>query len=76
MSKALRLTGGKEVYETAYLIEKIDKYFDSLNVSSYTSGKRHRKPFQQPYRSSNDFRLSVSIRPLIFIYYLFVHLFM
>lgn len=61
VSKALKLTGGKEAYETAYFIEKIDKFFDSLNVSSYTAGKLHRKPFQQPYRSGDDFRLSVSI---------------
>ena len=35
----MKLTGGKEAYETAYFIEKIDKFFDSLNVSSYTAGK-------------------------------------
>lgn len=57
VSKALKLTGGKGTYETAYFIEKIDKVFDSLNVSSYTAAKLHRKPFQQPYRSGNDFRL-------------------
>ena len=63
----MKLTGGKEAYETAYFIEKIDKFFDSLNVSSYTAGKRHRKSFQQPYRSGNDFRLSVSDK-LVHIY--------
>ena len=39
VSKAMKLTGGKEAYETAYFIEKIDKFFNSLNVSSYTAGK-------------------------------------
>ena len=53
--------GGKEAYETAYFIEKIDNFFNSLNVSSYTGGKLHRKPFQQPYQSGDDFRLYVSV---------------
>ena len=61
VSKALKLTGGKEAYETAYFIEKIDNFFDSLNVSSYTAGKLLRKPFQQPYQNGDHFRLSVSV---------------
>jgi len=60
VSKALKLTGGRDAFETAYFVEKMDRFFDCLNVSSYFAGKRHRKPFQQPYQSSNDFRLSVS----------------
>ena len=32
---------------------------DCLNVSSLSKGKLKRKPFLQPYRSSNDFRLKV-----------------
>ena len=61
VAKAIRLIGGKAAFETAYFLEKMDKFFDCLNVSLYTAGKRHRKPFQQPYRSSEDFRLLVSI---------------
>ena len=61
VAKAIRLTGGKAAFETAYFFEKMDQFFDCLNVSSYTAGKRHRKPFQQPYRSFEDFRLLVSI---------------
>ena len=57
MSKALRLLGGPDAEETANFI---DKFFDSFNVSNYTEANRHRKPFQQPYRSSDDFRLDVS----------------
>lgn len=49
VSKALKLTGGRNAFETAYFVEKMDKFFDCLNVSSYFAGKRHRKPFQQPY---------------------------
>lgn len=33
VSQALFLTGGKEAFETAYFIGKIDKLFDCLNVS-------------------------------------------
>ena len=66
------MTGGKGTYETAYFIEKIDKVFDSLNVSSYTAAKLHRKPFQQPYRSGNDFRLFVSENYSMYLVYMFV----
>ena len=34
-----------------------DKFFDCLNVNSFTKGKHSRKPFQNPYRSAKDFRL-------------------
>ena len=62
VSHALYLTGGSKAFETAYTIEKIDKFFDGLNVS-YNQGKLKRKPFQQLYRSPNDFRLQVSTAP-------------
>ena len=56
MSKALYFYGeSEEAFETAYFIEKIDKFFDVLNVSSFSQGKLKRKVFQQPYRSPNDF---------------------
>ena len=59
VSKALQLTGGAEVEETAKFAGMFDKFFDALNVSNYTEGVRHRKPFQLPYRSASDFRLKV-----------------
>ena len=63
VSKALRLTGGEargeEAAETELFIEMVDKMFDCFNVSSLSKGKLKRKPFVQPYRSSNDFRLKV-----------------
>ena len=58
--KALVLTGGKEAEGTAEFILMFDRFFDCLNVSSYTTGKRKRKAFQDPYRSPTDFRLEVS----------------
>lgn len=59
MSKALYFYGeSEEAFETAYFIQKFDKFFDLLNVSSFSQGKLKRKVFQQPYRSPNDFRLT------------------
>ena len=58
VSKAIQLNGG-DGFETSYFIAKFDKFFDCFNVSSYSAGKRSRKPFLQPYRGPNDFRLTV-----------------
>ena len=55
------LTGGGKAFETAYFIAKMDKFFDCFNVSSFTAGRKKRKPFVQPYHSANDFRLTVSL---------------
>ena len=60
VSKALTLVGGTKTQETAKFTAHIDKFFDALNVTNFTNGKYNRKPFQEPYRSSNDFRLKVS----------------
>lgn len=59
MSKALYFSGDEDSFETAYFIDKIDKFFDTLNVSSFTEGKHKRKPFCEPFRSPNDFRMKV-----------------
>ena len=48
-------------FETAYFIDKIDKFFDTLNVSSFNKGKHKRKLFCEPFRSPNDFRMKVTI---------------
>ena len=55
----IKLTKPKEAMETAWFIEKMDKFFDCFNVSSFVAGKKNRKPFQQPYRGADDFRLTV-----------------
>lgn len=66
VSEALKFTFGNESRETALFVEKMDKFFDSFNVSSFSQGKKARKPFQQPYRKPKsedreDFRLKVYI---------------
>ena len=60
MSKALSLVGGESAKETAKFVAIMDKFFDTLNVTNFTNGKRKRKPFQDPYRSASDFRLTVN----------------
>ena len=60
VAKAICLTGGDEAKETAKFIEMVDKLFDCMNVSSLSRGKLQRKPFVQPYRNANDFRIAVS----------------
>ena len=60
VSTALMLTGGDEASETALFVSQMDKFFDCLNVNSYTRGKNARKPFMDPYRSKDDFRLKVN----------------
>ena len=61
VGKALQLMGGPEVQETARFILMFDKFFDALNVGDFKSSKYHRKPFQAPYVSNDDFRLDVSV---------------
>ena len=55
---------GDEARETSLFVDKMDKFFDTFNVSSFNQGKKARKPFQQPYRKPKsedheDFRLKV-----------------
>lgn len=62
VSKALLLTGGSEAFETSLFVGKVDKFFDALNVTSYTKGFKARKKFQNPYVSKDDSRLEVGPR--------------
>ena len=59
VGNALTIVVGKEAETTVDFILRMDKFFDCLNVGSYTDGKLTRNPFKQPYRSPNDFRLQV-----------------
>ena len=59
MSKALVLVVGPEAQATAEFVQMFDKFFDILNVSNFTNGTYHRKPFKHPYRSGDDVRLTV-----------------
>ncbi|XP_064406741.1 uncharacterized protein LOC135351613 [Halichondria panicea] len=57
VAKALQLTQGDEVAETITFVDKFNKLFNTLNVSSISAGKLKRNPFKDPYRSASDFRL-------------------
>ena len=65
VANALERTGGDEVSETVRFIRMMDKFFDCLNVTNFSSGTRKKKPFQEPYRrrkegdGTDDFRLKV-----------------
>ena len=39
VSKALSLVGGESAKETAKFVAMMDKFFDTLNVTNFTSGK-------------------------------------
>lgn len=45
VANALRLTGGAEACETCDFVEKMDKFFDCFNVSSYTASRKAKKEF-------------------------------
>lgn len=65
MANALSLVGGAEAEATAKFVRIVDRFFDCLNVATYTDGKLQRNPFKQPYRSPNDFRLKASTQPCV-----------
>ena len=69
VGKALEMVGWPEASGTVKFVLMFDKFFHSLNVGDFHSSQYHRKPFQAPYYSSNDFRLTVSA----FLNYKHVH---
>ena len=56
---AMYFTNDPEMVETRRFVCMFDRFFDCMNVSNFVNGKHKRKVFQQPYRSSGDFRLKV-----------------
>ena len=65
------MTGGSDVVETVKFVDIMDNFFDCMNVMSFEAGKKQRKPFQQPYRSSSDFCLKVlQVIILIYVHYM------
>lgn len=60
VAKGLKFTFKEDAREAAVFVEKIDKFFDSLNVTNYTKCITTLKPFKMPYRSGDDFRMKVS----------------
>ena len=48
---------GDKAMQIACFAEMFDRFFDCLNSSSLSAGKRSRNPFRSPYRSGNDWKL-------------------
>ena len=61
MAKGLALFVGAKATQTAHFVDMFNKFFDTMNGSSLSAGKRSRNPFRSPYRSENDWKLKVCI---------------
>lgn len=66
MASAFEFYGSSETTETQIFVETFDKFFDCLNVRNLDEHRKRRKPNLEPYRSSDDKRLSVS--PIVHIH--------
>ena len=69
VANALKHVGGEEVAETVQFIKMIDKFFDTLNVTNFSSGKLKRKPFKDPYKPSTDGKQDFCLK----VYYLYIY---
>lgn len=52
--------GDPATFETERFVRMFDKFFDCLNVRSFTECTEKRKPDVRPYRSKDDPRFDVS----------------
>ena len=59
VADALAYFGDPKTEETERFIRYFDKFFDCLNVRSFSEWKTRRKPDRKPYTSPNDPRLEV-----------------
>ena len=64
----MKLAVGDDVSETLKFTAMFDRFFDCLNVNSFTRGKHKRKVFQDPYRSADDFSTQ-EIKVLLLFFY-------
>ncbi len=61
-SGVLKLPSQRTLRDYTHYIQDaymMDKFFDSVNITSFSAGKRQGKPFQDQHRSASDFRLKV-----------------
>jgi hypothetical protein len=59
VANGLRVHFGDKAKETIHFIQQFDNFFDIMNISNYTTHYTTRKPFKEPFRSSDDARLKV-----------------
>ena len=75
VSDALFLFGGPEAEETAIFVKMFDEWFDAVNVCNFSDGQYQRKPFKNPYRSGEDFRLKVYLTFIFNMYYAYLYIY-
>ena len=56
VAKALISTGGDEAEGTALFVSMFDKFFDCLNVNSFTAGKKKAKTISRPVQVGRQFQ--------------------
>lgn len=59
VAHAMELMGDPEMTETVKFVRMFNRFFDCLNVTSVSEGRRQRKPDLNPYRTPDDKRLTV-----------------
>lgn len=52
--------GDRDMEETIRFVRYFDRFFDCLNVSNMTEGRKSRKKDLYPYRTADDDRFDVS----------------
>ena len=57
---AMEVLGDESMSETIRFVRNFDRWFDCLNVSSLSEGKRSLKKDLYPYRTPADTRFDVS----------------
>ena len=65
---ALRKGSTEDTVETIRFVEMMDRFFDCLNVNNFSTSKEKIKPFQSPYTSAKDFRLTVCNTAFVYIF--------
>ena len=59
VAEALSFDGNYNIHETERFVRHFDRFFDCMNVRSFTEAIYKRKPDLRPYRTPDDSRLSV-----------------
>lgn len=70
VANALKVWNKPGMESTILFIQKVNKFFDCLNVSSVTEGRRKRNDNLMPYASVDDPRFQVRILSITFSFVL------
>ena len=75
LANAIELVGDPATSETVRFIRMFDRWFDCMNVSSLSGGRRELKKDLYPYRTPKDTRFDVSMHVIVLGYDNNVHMF-